>query len=219
MKKLLVILLLSAFGFANASSLDSYLKKELSMYKSFTYKILALPANIKSISDKRLIIDSERRFRINKGFAYVPVKIRLVNNRTSRAFITVKLKLFADVYVCNRNIKKDESVSSADFSIVQKEVSGLNKTIVNVSKNISDCRAEHTITKGSILDESMLSKIPIVFRGDNLHAYSVFGSVVVNFSVVAKKDGGKGDIIRVVRSGNKLFKAKIIDNKNVKIVE
>jgi len=219
MKKLLVILLLSAFGFAHASSLDSYLKKELSGYKFFTYKIMSLPANIKSVSDKRLIIDSGRRFRMTKRFAYVPVIIRLTNSKTSRAFITVKLKLYADVFVSTRNIKRDENISADDFRVEQKEISGLNKATVGISENLSAYRAEHTITKGSFLDASMLSKIPVVYRGDNLQAYAVFGSVVVNFGVVAKEDGGRGDVIRVTRSDNQLFKAKIIDNKKVKIVE
>lgn len=219
MKKFIYILLLISFGFIQGSSLDSYLKKELSEYKKFTYKIISLPIGIKSITDANIKIDNSRNFRLVKGFAYVPIKIKKRGNRFSRAFVTVRVKLFADVWVAKSKIKRNENLTSDRFNLVQKEISNLNDNIISSKMDLSNYRAAKTIVKGSILNNNMLSKIPIVFRGDRLFAYSVFGSVVVNFSVNAREDGSKGDIIRVVRSDKKLFKAKIINSKKVKIVE
>jgi len=219
MKKFIYILLLISFGFIQGSSLDSYLKKELSEYKTFTYKIISLPIGIKSFKDADIKIDENRNFRLTKGFAYVPVKIKKQGNRVARSFVTVKVKLFADVWVAKSKIKRNEILTPDRFNLVQKEISNLNDNIVKSKVDLSNYRAVRTIMKGSILSNNMLGKIPIVFRGDKLFAYSIFGTVVVNFTVNAREDGGKGDIIRVIRSDKKLFKAKIINNKKVKIIE
>jgi len=219
MKKFIYILLLISFGFIQGSSLDSYLKKELNGYKRFTYKVISLPVGIKSFKDADIKIDKSRNFRLTKGFAYVPVRIKKRGNSIVRSFVTVKVKLFADVWVAKSKIKRNEVLSRDKFNLVQKEITNMNDNIISGKVDLSGYRAVRTIVKENILSKNMIGKIPIVFRGDKLLAYSIFGSVVVNFTVNAREDGSKNDIIRVIRSDKKIFKAKVINSKEVKIIE
>ena len=45
------------------------------------------------------------------------------------------------------------------------------------------------------------------------------GNVIIQTDVVSKQEGSVGDIISVHTMENKIFKAKVVDNNNVIIVE
>ncbi len=61
--------------------------------------------------------------------------------------------------------------------------------------------------------------MPAVYPGDKLEAHTIVGNVKISFATYSKQEGIVGEIIRVRNSKNKIFKAEVIDNNNVLIVE
>ena len=65
----------------------------------------------------------------------------------------------------------------------------------------------------------MIEKIPDVKRGTRVNAIFQKGIVNISFTGTARTEGKIGDIIKVKRDDNKIFKAKIINPKQVRIIE
>jgi len=202
----------------SANSIDRYIKSHLDDYKNFSYEVITLPRDVKSITDPRLSVDDQREFRVKKGYAYVPVIVS-TGNSTTKALVTLKVRLYTPVLIASRNIKKGEVLSVTDFIAEEKEVTLLHKDPVKVDEEFKDCRANLNISAGDIIQVHMLEQTPIILRGDIITAYSQFGTVVVSFNVKAREEGFKGKKIKVLRDDKRIFRAEVIDSKSVIIRE
>jgi flagella basal body P-ring formation protein FlgA len=196
-------------------NIDNYLNKHLSDFNRIEYTIVS-PKNINLSS---CVIDDSRNVKVTGNFAYVPVRQLNNNGSFKNALITLKLKLFKNVLVSNRTIVKKEYLNINDFEIVEKEVSTLRFAPVDVSSPIDYYRSKLKISENSILQKSMLEKIPDIQIGDRIEAMFINNSVSISFAVTARSEGVIGDLIKIKRDDKKIFKAKIINNSTVKIIE
>lgn len=212
------ILFFNAGGERN-SNLDSYLKQKLSDFTKYEYEVVSLPSYIESINDVRVSISPEREFKINYGFAYVPVDIKLTNDNISQSIVTLKINLYDEVFTSVRKIKRGEIISQNDFSVSEKEITHLRNNAVDISKMLNNVQASVNIGENMILQENMIEKLPDVKAGDKVFAFSNVGTVTVTFPVTVREDGRTGETIRVLRDDKLIFKAVVIDSKNVKIIE
>jgi len=212
------ILFFNAGGERN-SNLDSYLKQKLSDFTKYEYEVVSLPSYIESINDVRVSISPEREFKINYGFAYVPVDIKLTNDNRSQSIVTLKINLYDEVFTSVRKIKRGEIISQNDFSVSEKEITHLRNNAVDISKMLNNVQASVNIGENMILQENMIEKLPDVKAGDKVFAFSNVGTVTVTFPVTVREDGRTGETIRVLRDDKLIFKAIVIDSKNVKIIE
>lgn len=129
---LISILFLTAGG-EKISQLDSYLKQKLSDFTKYEYEVVSLPSYIESMNDKRISISSDREFKINYGFAYVPVDIKLSSDNISQSIITLKVNLYDEVFTSLRKIKRGETISQGDFAVSEKEITHLRNEAVEIS--------------------------------------------------------------------------------------
>ncbi len=196
-------------------NINDYLSKHISGYKSIEYTIVS-PKNIVLST---CIIDDSRNIKVTGNFAYLPIKQLNKNGTFKNTIITLRLKLFKNVLVANRKIVKKEFLNTHDFKIVEKEVSKLRFSPVDVSVPLDYYRSKLKISKNSILQVSMLEKIPDIQTGDRIEAVFINNSVNISFVVTARSEGVVGDLIKIKRDDRKIFKAKIINNKTVKIIE
>ena len=212
------ILFLTSSGEKN-SQLDSYLKQKLSDFTKYEYKVVSLPSYVESINDKRISISSDREFKINYGFAYVPVDIKLTEENVSQSIITLKINLYDEVFTSVRKIKRGEIISQSDFAVSEKEITHLKHGAVKITSLLNNLQACTNIVENAILQENMIEKLPDVKAGDKVFAYSSVGAVTVTFPVLIREDGRIGETVRVVRDDKLIFRAVVIDSKNVKIIE
>ena len=212
------ILFLTSSGEKN-SQLDSYLKQKLSDFTKYEYKVVSLPSYVESINDKRISISSDREFKINYGFAYVPVDIKLTEENVSQSIITLKINLYDEVFTSVRKIKRGEIISQSDFAVSEKEITHLKNGAVKITSLLNNRQACTNIVENAILQENMIEKLPDVKAGDKVFAYSSVGAVTVTFPVLIREDGRIGETVRVVRDDKLIFRAVVIDSKNVKIIE
>lgn len=195
-------------------NIQAYLSKHLGDYNKIEYKIIS-PKKIKLSSCE---FDDSRSFKTDGSYAYVPIQLSK-NGVTKNSLLTLKLKLFKNVLVSNRTIRKKENLNLNDFQMIEKEVSELRFEPIDVNNTVNQFRSKFKISKNSILQQSMIEKIPDVRVGDRVEAMFVNNSVNIRFSVTARSEGIVGDIIRIKRDDNKIFKSKIINNTTVKIIE
>ncbi len=194
--------------------IENYLKKNLSGYQDYKYEILQLPSTYKKIE---LLKPNE--FNLSGNMIYIPVQVVDKSGREFRSILSVKLKLYKNVLVAVKNISQKTDLNENDFIFKKEDITQIKGTPVYSLKDISCLRSKIFIKSGNILVDQMTEKIPVVKVGDELYARYINGNVIVSTVVFARQEGVTNQIISVITKDKKLFKAKIIDSKNVIIIE
>lgn len=213
----LIILILSLFlqtGTTFKSQLENYLNKNLSAYEGYKYEVLKLPDSYKKIE---LLKPNE--FNLSGNLVYVPVKIVTDNGRLIKSILTIKIKIFKNIFAASRQIKRDEKLVPGDFISKKEDIASIKGTPVYSLDDINLFRSKINIKAGGFLVEENIEKIPVVNVGDELSAKYVAGNVLVTFKAFARQEGVVGEVITVISADKKLYKGKVIDSKNLKIVE
>lgn len=195
------------------SNVADYLNTHLTNYNSFEYKIIKIPKGYSSIK----IIDN-KAFKLKGSLAYIPVRIT-TKGRAAITYISVRVKLFKDVLVSKRTIKRRENLSQNDFNSVIKNVALLYGKPITDLKSINKFRSYINIKKGEILTRKKIEKIPLIKIGDKIKVNVIQQNVLIQTDATSMQEGGIGDVILVETAGNKKIKAKIYDSKNVIISE
>ncbi|MDH7604767.1 MAG: flagellar basal body P-ring formation chaperone FlgA [Melioribacter sp.] len=196
------------------SQLKNYLDEKFASYVKYEYQISELPKNYFKIE-----LDYDREFRLNKNYAFVPVKIYDRKNRASLSIVTLKIKLYQYVLVALKDISRNELLSENQFTKKLIDVTNIRGKIVQRIDFSEVFRSKAIIKNGSVLIEELIEPVPDVFYNEKLILHAGRNGVDISTEVTAKEEGRIGDVIRVVTSDNKLFKAKIIDKYNVSLIE
>ncbi len=214
----LVILFILSVAFNSNNSfkgeLDNYLKKNLSEYQDYKYEIMQLPSSYKKIE-----LLKPNDFNLSGNMIYVPVQVIDKSGRKFRSILSVKLKLYKNVLVSVKKINRKADLSENDFEYKKEDITRIKGTPVYSINGIKLLRSKVMIKPGDILIKQMTEKIPVINIGDVLNARYVTGNVIVSLKVFSRQEGITGGIITVITSDKKLFKAKVIDSKNVIIIE
>ncbi len=198
----------------NSNYIKTVLKNNLNGINRFEYKIVSP----KNVDINKIKIDEERKIKIEKGYAYLPVIFNPGKN-AQNGIITLKLKIYKDVAVSVNDIKRKATITRNDYKIEEREISSFRGKPIDLNKNFTQLRAKRNIKHGTIISENMFEKIPDVKRGTRVNAIFQKGIVNVSFDATARTEGKVGDIIKIKRSDNKIFKAEIINSKQVRIIE
>ncbi|MBI1931814.1 MAG: flagellar basal body P-ring formation protein FlgA [Ignavibacteriales bacterium] len=209
---LILQILLSVFLLSNNNVIDNYLKDHLKDFKRYEYEI---PKNY----TEKIFPDENREFKLEKNYAYMPVNFILNNGEKKQGIVTLKVKLYDDVLVSIRDIKKNEELSISDFQIEEKEITSLRSEPILDFGNIDKYRMRISVSSNTVIETNMIEQIPDIKIGDNLNAVFNKGVVSISFSAVARAEGIIGDIIKIRTDDKKIFKAEIINFNTVKIVE
>ncbi|GBD90565.1 flagellar basal body P-ring biosynthesis protein FlgA [bacterium BMS3Abin04] len=214
----LLILTIIFTGFRGDGKIDNYLKSRLSSYKHFTYEIISFPKGHKFGKNSGYSIAKDKKFRVDGKFGYIPIYLTKNRKGKTLSFISLKLSLFKDVWVSNRNIKTGQEISGSDFNLEEKDVTKIRSFPIEDIGKIQGYKAKRNIRKGTILSEDMLKRIAVVKSGTSLTAIKIAGNVKISFSVYARSSGNVGDVIRVTYN-KRVFKAKVINSNYVQIIE
>lgn len=178
------------------------------------YQKIEMQLQQKISSDEKIKIDDTRSINLSKGFAFIPVII-IMGNKSATSIVSVKVQLFKNLLVAKKEFDKKDLLLKSSFEEKTMDVSKLNGDPVTIDFAFSDYRAKSFIKKGEILFEEKIEKIPLINSGDKVSAEVRNGNVIVTTNATAREHGGAGDTIEFITSGNKIFKAKIIDATKV----
>jgi flagella basal body P-ring formation protein FlgA len=194
--------------------LKKYLDEKLNSYAKYEYQIIQAPKNY-----SRIEISDDRKPRLDKNYFYLPVKIYDHKNLASISLLTIRVKLYKNVFFASREIRRNENLLPNMFEVKMADVSLYGDNVINVTENLSNYRSKVLVKTGSILSEEMIERIPAVNRGDKIILHTGGLGVDVSIDVIARQDGSVGDVISVYSNGNKLYKGKIVDKSNLTLVE
>lgn len=196
------------------SDIKSKLEAEFSNHKKVEFEIVKSFKNVKSIKYRK-----SEDISVIGSIAYVPVEVIDQRGKTKRTTLSVRAKIYEDVFVAVNDVKKRDPLQAIDFQLVEKEVSSLRGEIVVSLGEIIGKRADRFIKKGDILTIESLEKMPVIFSGNKINAVSIIGNVQISLVAFAKQEGSIGDVIRIRTKENKIYRAEVIDYKNVLIIE
>ena len=193
--------------------LKKYLDENMKSFIKYEYQVVIMPKSVTKIE-----INSEKTFRLNKNYGYVPVEI-FKNNSVSQSFLVVKLRLYKNVFFAAKNISKNQDITRDLFIAKLKDISDLSNNLVEETKDILKYRCKVFIKEGTILTEEMIEPIPIIKNRDKMILHVSRNGVDISMDVIARQEGCIDDIISVENSSGKLYKAKIIDKYNLILEE
>lgn len=196
------------------AQLKKYLDEKLNSYAKYEYQIIQAPKNY-----FRIEISEDRKSRLDKNYFYLPVKIYDHRNLVSVSLLTIRVKLYKNVFSASREIRRNENLLPNMFKVKMADVSLYGDNVINVTEDLSNYRSRVLIKTGSILSENMIEQIPVVNRGNKIILHTGGLGVDVSIDVIARQDGCLGDVISVYSNGNKLYKGKIVDKSNLTLVE
>ncbi|MCX6169936.1 MAG: flagellar basal body P-ring formation chaperone FlgA [Ignavibacteriales bacterium] len=194
--------------------LKKYLDEKLNSYAKYEYQIIQAPKNY-----SRIEISEDRKSRLNKNYFYLPVKIYDNKNIASLSLLTIRVKLYKNVFSAAKEIRRNENLLPNMFELKLADVSLYGDNIINVTENLANYRSKVLVKSGSILSGEMIEPIPVINRGDKIFLHTGGLGVDVSIDVTARQDGCAGDVISVLSNGNKLYKGKIVDKSNLTLVE
>lgn len=191
---------------------EEKLKQKLGDVKRVEVFILTAP----NLAGK-VEIDDENDIKINGDKCYIPATITDKNTR-KKAIITATMKIYKDVYIAAKDIKKGEELSEEDFIVKECEIASLRTMPLGDLNEIRNYRAKINIKSGEILSRNHIEKKPLVKRGDKLTGVFESSYVQISLTVYAREDGGAEDIIRVITPEKRIYKAQILNEQTVKII-
>lgn len=194
--------------------LKNYLDLQLRSYDRYEFSVDKVNGTYSKIE-----IDTQREFRLNRNYGMVPIVLIDQNNRTSLSFVSVRLRLFKKVLVATQDINRDEMISQFQFAVDVCEITNIKGTPFVEGENVDQLKTKTRISAGSVLLKEQTESIPDVENSDRLILHAGRNGVDITTDVIAREKGRIGDIIRVVNSENKIFRARIIDNFNVLLIE
>ncbi len=213
------ILLFGLFGGRiSDNQIADYLKTQLSEYKRFEFKVVSMPRLLNSRSvDVEFAKDKE--LKINGSMAYLPVYVKK-NGVKTQSFITLKIKLYQNVWVAGKTIRKGTKLDLSGFNLQEVDVAKLRNEPVSGNTDIREYVAKRTIRKGTVLQQNMLDKKNLLGRNQIVTAVKKIGNVEISFNAKTRTGGNKDDIIKIYNYTNgKQYLGKVINENLVQIIE
>lgn len=215
MIKLLLILCILIPGQTSEDMVKNYLDKHLKNVTRFEFDILT-----NKFQDKiNYEIDESRSIKINNGYAYIPVNSIYENQIKRPSILTVKLKLYKNVAVAKKVIKKETRLLYEDFDFTEKEVSEIRGTLFENFEDFEEYFAKTEIRSGEILLLEKLNGLNDVKTGSKINAFLIRGNIQIQLNATAIEPGIKGQRIKIKTENNSILSAVVLDKRNVKISE
>ena len=196
------------------AELNSYLKVRLSQYQKWQYEIVKMPKDKSKIE-----IIKKGHMNMQGNMVYVPINVTDKSGREAKSFLTLRVKLYNKVLVAATTIGRKQEISVKDVTLKSVDVAQLQGTPFTSLADVNNLRSKIHITPGTILVKEMMENIPVVKFGERVTASLVYGNVLITTEAVVKQEGSIGDIVSIVTSNHKEFKAKVVNSQNVSIVE
>ena len=202
------------FFFSNSfdEKVQNFIMDSFPGYQKYEVKIVSLK------SREKFVIDKNRPIKRDGNLVYVPVEFLSDKGKSIENYLTCEVKLFDNVLVAKREIQKGKNIEQDDFNLELVDVSKINSYLTDINE-VSNHRSATFIKKGELLLKELIEENPLIRAGDKVIAHSISGATDVHVDAVTQQDGWAEMPIRIKTRDKKLFKAKVLDSKNVLIIE
>lgn len=196
----------------------SNLHVKLKQYYKSHYKnidITALHVRPKSymtkLPDSYEVIIPAKNFHYNRGTFY------LKTDSKRRLFFDYKMEADIAVVMAKRTIARKEKLSPFNTKIKEIKFKRFNSPPLSKISASSNLCAKIRLKKGRIVTKREVATVALVKRDQHVRVILNDGSLHVELSAVAQKDGALYDMITIRKSNGKLLKAKVVGANRVEI--
>ncbi len=193
--------------------IDLYLQSNLTNYVKYEYEVVRMPKDFKEIK-----INRNQSFTITGDLAYVPVTVVKKSNDTFNTSIVLKVNLFTFALIANDDIQRNAELNESQFRTAIIDVTKFRDEPI-LNQDLQSLRSKFMIEKDSPLLKNMVEEKPVIQAGDVVWLNTRVGMVNIKMSATARQEGKVDEIIRVKSDDNKLYRAKVLDNNNVLVME
>lgn len=193
--------------------IDLYLQSNLTNYVKYEYEVVRMPKDYKEIK-----INRSQSFTITGDLAYVPVTVVKKSNDTFNTSIVLKVNLFTFALIANDDIQRNAELNESQFRTAIIDVTKFRDEPI-LNQDLQSLRSKFMIEKDSPLLKNMVEEKPVIQAGDVVWLNTRVGMVNIKMSATARQEGKVDEIIRVKSDDNKLYRAKVLDNNNVLVME
>ena len=134
------------------------------------------------------------------------VGVRCSGQQPWKIYLPVTVAAYAKVMVSKRPIAPGETVTPADVSWVEREVSTLSYGYLRSLQQPGGMRSRRSIAQGAVITANMLEAGTLINKGQQVTLRSDSGAISVSMRGLALEDGAVGSLIKVrnLSSGKQL---------------
>lgn len=196
--------------------LQTYLTDKLKDYTSWS--ILEIQPNGGILTFVGYSVDTLRPLTVNGSFIYVPV---LIDSKAGKlkSLLSVRMKLRKMALVAVHDIPVNTELQLSDFVQQEIDATSIRGKLITEYEELALSKSKMFIKSGLYLTDQMVRKRSLIKHGDQILCYLVNGSVTISLDCTARDDGNPGEVIHVVTTDKRIYKAKIENAKRARIIE
>ncbi len=138
------------------------------------------------------------------GNSIVGIEFYSQNNLLRRLEVPVRVKIFAEVLVARETIKQGEEITLENCTIERRAIPTNVEPEETYSEKLLGKVARHSIVRGSVVTQNLLSEPFAVRRGEKVKIVVLSGKVSVIAVGTALQDASVGERVRVRRDGTQV---------------
>jgi len=172
------------------------------------------PRDFESYKMKAIYISQASLHQYKGTFSILYVN----KTKERRLFYKYLLDAKLSLYKTIRTIKRGEIIDSDNVELSLGKFDSVRFEPIN-GNYLGNYVAKRDIQEDKIIFKKDLKIIPDIKRGDSIDAILFDSGIEARFNVTAMQDGIIGEIIRVRKKHQKVFKAKVLSKTQVEIIE
>jgi flagella basal body P-ring formation protein FlgA len=157
------------------------------------------------------VVIPAKNYHNNHGTFY------LKTDTKRRLFFDYKLDAFINVVVAKRTIERKENLTPFNTKIKNIKFKNFKSPPLSKISSASKWCAKIRLKEGRILTQRDIKTIPLVKKNQNVTVIVRDGSLHVELSAIAQKDGALYDMITIQKSNGEHLKAQVIGANRVEI--
>lgn len=165
-----------------------------------------------------LELDSNELVNKNGKLSF-SIDIIIDGTKEDRLSISGLVARYENVFYTKRSFKKGETISIDDIILKKKNIFELSENFIKVFAEIDRKILKSGVRKDEYLKTSLLTKPPMVQKGDIVTLVARNENLLIVTSAISKEDGFKNELIKVenIHSG-KLVRGIVKEKSTVEVV-
>ncbi len=185
-----------------SSEIKKHIKKYI--YSNMRWNSDNILINYKKIPSSVVIPNRPYKIEISnpneydfKGAGRLQVSFIQNNKKVNVAHISLNIQVSAFVYVATHKIERKKLVNDSDLMLEKMNITRMKNSPFMSKEKIVGKVACRTISKGRILDNTMVIKKPVISNGKHIKVVVKAGKTTISADAIARSQGYTGDVIPV----------------------
>ena len=156
--------------------------------------------------------------KILRGFVTLPVEIESEGKVQRQLIVSLKVRLFGEALFADRQLERHVTLTDENIGTRYVEMTSMPDDVITSKEDLIGKRTSRIVGAGSVLSESSLELIPLIFRDEPVVLLVRYGHVRLSIKAIAREDGVFGSTIEVQKvDSHERIEAIVIDEHTVQV--